>query len=208
MRRLLLALRAFWWVLVRKELADRVAELISPKEEGRPGPGPQPTPEPPPAEPAPARREVPKAGRSEALTLLATLQREARFVDFIMEPLDQYSDAQIGAAVRDIHRDCAKVLDRIFGLRPIVAESEGSSVELKAGYDAHRYRVLGEPASGEGVRVRVIHRGWEATRCDLPTWTGTSAAALVIAPAELQVEGASAPRLGEGFALPPSPNES
>jgi hypothetical protein len=47
--------------------------------------------------------------RSEALTLLATLQREARFVDFIKESLEGYSDAQIGAVARDVHRDCGKV---------------------------------------------------------------------------------------------------
>jgi hypothetical protein len=44
--------------------------------------------------------------RSEALNLLAAMQREARFVDFIREPLDGYSDAQIGAAARTVHRDC------------------------------------------------------------------------------------------------------
>ena len=208
MRRLILAIRAFWWVLVRQQLADRVRELLCQKEGVTAAPAPQAQGEAVVPEPSAPRREMPAPGRSEALTLLATLQREARFVDFIMEPLDQYTDAQIGVAVRDIHRDCAKVIHRIFGLRPIVTESEGTSVELKAGFDANRFRVLGETRSGELLRARVIHRGWEATRCDLPTWTGTSAAALVIAPAELQLEGTSVPRLGEGFALPPAPGNS
>src|SRR4029450_745151 len=57
--------------------------------------------------------------RSDALTLLATLQREARLIDFLMEDLASYDDAQIGAAVRDVHRDCAAVLERMFALRPL-----------------------------------------------------------------------------------------
>ena len=67
-----------------------------------------------------AAKKPPKAARSEAITLLATLQREARFVDFIKEPLDGYSDAQIGAAARDVHRDCGKVLDRLFAIQSLV----------------------------------------------------------------------------------------
>ena len=58
---------------------------------------------------------VPKPpARSEAITLLAALQREARFVDFIQESLAGYTDAQIGAAARDVHRDCGTVLKRMF----------------------------------------------------------------------------------------------
>ena len=57
--------------------------------------------------------------RSDAINLLAALQREARFVDFIKEPIAGYSDAQIGAAVRDVHRDCGALLERLFGLKPI-----------------------------------------------------------------------------------------
>ena len=40
--------------------------------------------------------------------------REARFVDLVNESLDGYSDAQIGAAARDVLRDSKKVLDRLF----------------------------------------------------------------------------------------------
>ena len=57
---------------------------------------------PPAAEPAPRR--------SDAITLLAALQREARFVDLVQEPLGEYSDDQIGAAARDVLRDCREVL--------------------------------------------------------------------------------------------------
>ncbi|MCS7237399.1 MAG: DUF2760 domain-containing protein [Thermoguttaceae bacterium] len=200
MRRLFLAVRAFWAVLLRREIAQRVHEVLSTKPaEAVSLPELR---EKPPAGKAPTPRQEP-LGRSEALTLLATLQREARFVDFIMEPLDQYTDAQIGAAVRDIHRDCARAIQRIFGLRAIVAQAEGEAIELPAGYDAARFRVIGQGAQAGAVRARVIHRGWEATRCQLPLWSGGASAASVIAPAELEIEGATPPRLGEGVAIPP-----
>jgi hypothetical protein len=53
---------------------------------------------------------------------LAALQREARLVDFVQEPIAAYSDAQIGAAVRDVHRGCAEVIERLFSLKPVVLQ--------------------------------------------------------------------------------------
>src|SRR5947209_3736853 len=37
------------------------------------------------------------------LRLLALLQREGRLLDFLLEDIQSYPDAHIGAAVRDIH---------------------------------------------------------------------------------------------------------
>ena len=66
----------------------------------------------------PAKPEPPV--RNDAIGLLAALQREARFIDIVKEPLGDYSDAQVGAAARDVLRDCGAVLDRLFKLEPIV----------------------------------------------------------------------------------------
>jgi len=73
--------------------------------------------------------------RSDALTLLATLQRDARLIDFLMEDLAGYEDAHIGAAARDVHRACAAALERMFELRPLRYQEEGARVEIVAGYD-------------------------------------------------------------------------
>src|SRR5262249_54971860 len=60
-----------------------------------------PAAEPPkPAEPA--------KPSGAPLRLLALLQREGRLLDFLMEDVQPYTDAQIGAAVRDIHRNSRK----------------------------------------------------------------------------------------------------
>ena len=98
-----------------------------------------------PQEPAPAVGVTSAAmsQRNDAIALLATLQREARFVDIVSESLDGHSDAQIGAAAHDVLRDSGKVLDRLFSLQPVVDAEEGKSVEVPAGYDAGRYRLTG-----------------------------------------------------------------
>ncbi|MGL6193792.1 MAG: DUF2760 domain-containing protein, partial [Thermoguttaceae bacterium] len=68
--------------------------------------------------------------QNEAITLLAAMQREARFVDFIQESLTGYSDSQIGAAARKVHDDCAKVLNRFFDFKPVIDLPEESKIEI------------------------------------------------------------------------------
>jgi hypothetical protein len=134
-----------------------------------------------------APRMPPPAARSEALTLLETLQRDGRLIDFLRERLDGYSDAQIGAAVRAVHRDCAAVLNRLFTIRPIVDQPEGSRVELTESLDAGRVRLTGNVTGKRPDHGQLVHPGWEITRTELPQWTGSSASANVLAPAEVEL---------------------
>ena len=176
-----IALRAFFATLFNKEKAKAVAAVLRGDAVDRPLP--------PPATPSEPQRPAPaaKPSRSEALTLLAALQREARFVDLVKEPLADYADAQVGAAARDVLRDCATVLDRFFALEPLAEVPEGSQLELPTPYDAHRYRLRGELAAENVVRGTLVHHGWLAKRCELPQWSGAADAILVVAPAELEV---------------------
>ena len=139
------------------------------------------------AEPSPAKTR-PAETRSDALNLLATLQREARFVDIVKEPLSEYTDAQVGAAARDVLRDCAAVLDRFFQLAPVVEDAEGAQVELTAGFDSARYRVAGKAQGELPWTGKLTHHGWQAGKCELPQWTGSRDAAMVVAPAEVEVK--------------------
>ena len=127
------------------------------------------------------------AKRSAALTLLSALQREARFVDFVMEPLDGFDDAQVGAAVRDIHRDMAKVVTRIFEPVPLSEEAEGASVRVPEGFDPGRFRLTGNVTGEAPFEGTLRHHGWRATRCEMPAWTGAADAALVVAPSEVEI---------------------
>ena len=126
--------------------------------------------------------------RSDALTLLATLQREARLIDFLMEDLSGYDDAQIGAATRDVHRACAAALERMFVLRPLRYQEEGAHVEIVAGYDPVQVTLTGNVTGQLPLRGTLVHHGWQAMQCELPVWSGQEESARVIAPAEIEVE--------------------
>jgi hypothetical protein len=148
----------------------------------------------PAAEPAMAKTAVGKTAaattaakptRSDALTLLATLQREARLVDLVQEPLDQYSDAQVGAAARPCLMQCRSTLKRMFDLRPLVESQEGQTVDVPQGASPLRYQWVGEGATNRGSG-QLVHPGWQATRCEIAQWTGEATDSRVVAPAQLE----------------------
>ena len=126
--------------------------------------------------------------RSDALTLLATLQRDARLIDFLMEDLAGYEDAHIGAAARDVHRACAAALERMFELRPLRYQEEGARVEIVAGYDPVQVTLTGNVTGQLPLRGILVHHGWQAMQCELPAWSGQEESARVIAPAEIEVQ--------------------
>lgn len=170
-----LAFRLFWRGLTDGVFAERIEPLLR----GEPAPT-----APPPAV-IPSAPKPP--ARSEAMTLLAVLQREGRLVDFLKEPIDTYTDAQIGAAVRDIHRDCGAVLERIFSLKPLLDRPDGSAIDVPVDFDAAKYRLTGNVAGQPPYRGKLRHGGWEATKVQLPEWNGTPAYAQVVAPAEVEL---------------------
>lgn len=179
MSRLFLAVRAFFAILFNAKLAPKVQGLLA-------GPAAEETAAP--VRPAPSLPKTPpKPARSEALTLLATLQQEARFVDLVQEPLDQYTDAQIGAAARDVIRNCGKVLQRIFDLQPLERAEEGAAIEVPVGYDPQRFRLTGNVSASPPLRGRMVHHGWRAATSQLPVWSGGPEAADVVAAVEVEV---------------------
>lgn len=183
MGRVTAAFRVFFRTLFDARTAEQVQEVLSGR--GLPAPVPAPAAKAPePVAPPPPK----KPAVSDALLVLAALQREARFVDFLKEDLSAYSDEQIGAAAREIHRDCGKVLDRMFGVKPVLTEEEGALVNVPAGFDASRFRLTGKVSGNGPYQGRLRHHGWEATRCDVPVFTGTEAAAKAVAAAEVEVE--------------------
>jgi hypothetical protein len=179
-----LAIRVFFKILLDGRFGAEVAKVLAGGATASVSHVPTPSP---PAAAAPAAAKTPR--RNDAVTLLATLQREARLIDMVREPLGQYTDAQVGAAAREVLRDCGRVLDRLFGLEPLVGQEEGSPIEVPAEYDAGRYRLTGNVSGTPPFRGRLVHHGWLATRCELPTWSGNPNAQLVVAPQEVEVTG-------------------
>lgn len=188
MGRLALSFKAFFRILSDGDFAARVGDLSAgkPLQTSATAAAPAPLPGPAPGvTPAPAAKPAP--ARSEALTLLGVLQREARLVDFLNEDITPYANEQIGAAVRDVHRDARAALERMFALRPVMTEAEGASVAVPAGSDAARVRLVGNVAGGPPFRGTLRHGGWEATKVQLPEWSVGDGSARVVAPAEVEL---------------------
>lgn len=190
-----LAFRAFFAALFQAELAQRLEEVLSGSPESKSLQQQLAIPETS-AEATPTQTRVPSVkpdlvakpgGRSEALTLLAALQREARLLDLVQEPLESFSDAQVGAAARDVLKSSAGVLARFFGLQPLLNQDEGSVVEVPRGYDPQRFRVVGNVSGEPPFRGQLVHPGWTASKCDLPVWSGSGESVRIVAPAEIEL---------------------
>jgi hypothetical protein len=183
--RFILAFRAFFAILFRRDVASRVRDCLEPPKPGvdasRLAAPSTATESAKPQTVGPTKSK--KSTRCEAITLLSALQREARLLDLIGESMDQYSDAQIGSAARDVLRDSRKTLDRMFGIKPLVDASEGSVVEIPSGASPVRWRIIGKDSERKGT---LSHPGWQATKSDMPQWLGSQEDALVIAAAEVE----------------------
>jgi hypothetical protein len=165
--RLWFAYVVFFRVLFNGEYA---AELHAPKalpapEEAKALPEPVAVPEKkaaPPAEPPPPSTDA-------ALQLLALLQREGRFVDFLEEDVASFADADIGAAARVVHAGCRKAIREHVKLEPVRTEEEGARVTLPDPLDAASVKLTGN-VTGKGPFTGTLrHRGWRAADITMPT---------------------------------------
>jgi len=130
--------------------------------------------EAPSAAPAPAAAPAEQKptftySKEPAIQLLGLLQKEGRLVDFLMEDVSNFSDAEIGGAVRDIHRGCRKVLQTQMNLKRIAPVADGGSTEIPAGYDPSHYSLRGNVSGSGPFRGTVVHGGWIASELKLPT---------------------------------------
>ncbi len=119
--------------------------------------------------------------------LLGLLQREGRLIDFLQEDIEPFEDAQIGAAVREVHRGCRAALMDTLGLKPVLDAGEGSEVEIEEDFDPSKIRLIGNLHGEPPYRGIIRHCGWRFTRLNLPKWTGKEKTD-VIAPAEVEIQ--------------------
>lgn len=158
MSRLGLAFRCFFNVLGGKPLPD---EALPPPEE-----------EPaalPAHEEEPEEEEVDEGVRNApAIQILALLQKEGRLLDFLQEDIKDYADDQIGAAVRNIHRDCRQVLEEHIGLEPIQPGGEDEEVTIKEGFDPSAVRLIGNVTGEPPFSGLLRHHGWRAAKLNIP----------------------------------------
>lgn len=167
--RIAFAFRCFFTLLFQGRLPDDVLDHF------RPAAAPAGVPSAAPRDDAGDR----------AVQLLGILQRDGRLVDFLQEDIGSYADAQIGAAVRDVHANCRTSLARYVTLEPVVGDPEGERIRLNGTVDPTRYKLVGNVGHQSSVSGVVRHRGWRVTHLSLPPLPGD--ARDVVAPAEVEV---------------------
>jgi hypothetical protein len=145
----------------------------------------------PQAEPARAAPPAPAAARADAeiVSFLAMLQEKGRLVDFLMDNINPYNDAQVGAAARVVHAGGKRVLQEHFSIHPLRTEDEGSTVQVPAGYAADEYRLVGKIAGQAPFSGVLVHRGWKTDMVKLPQLLPSAPGQLpAIAPAEVELK--------------------
>jgi Domain of unknown function (DUF2760) len=151
----------------------------------------KPPPSKPQAEPARAAPPALAAARADAeiVSFLAMLQEKGRLVDFLMDNINPYNDAQVGAAARVVHAGCKRVLQEHFSIHPLRTEDEGSTVQVPAGYAADEYRLVGKIAGQAPFSGVLVHRGWKTDMVKLPQLLPSAHGQFpAIAPAEVEVK--------------------
>jgi hypothetical protein len=140
------------------------------------------------ARPRPERKpaDVAEHHREGALALLGLLQREGRLVDFLRETLDDYEDSDIGAAVRDIHRGCKKVLAEHLTIEPVMPGDEDDAVTVPRGFDPGEIRLIGDVSGDPPFKGTLRHHGWRVLEARLPALS-EGVDRHVIAPAEVEI---------------------
>ena len=121
------------------------------------------------------------------LHLFSVLQREGRLMDFLQEDLSLYEDGQIGAAVRSIHENCRKTVDRYLSPEPVMKHAEGETVEIDAGFDQHAVKLVGNVVGQPPFSGILRHRGWQLRSISLPKLSEAENPNL-IAPAEVEIQ--------------------
>jgi hypothetical protein len=183
-----LAFLCFFRVLFGKPLPEEVVQkqLPAPEPEPQKPEVPKPVVADKPVVAEKPRASAAQQNRDGALALLALLQREGRFVDFVRDSVEGASDADIGAAAREVHRGCRKVLDQHLTIEPVMPGAEEAKVDVPKGFDPAEIRLIGEAKGEPPYRGTLRHHGWRVVDARLPSLAeGVDRA--VIAPAEVEL---------------------
>jgi len=163
--RIALAFRAFRRILGDPKLAEKVEPLLATEE---------------------PNRDLPPRPSGVPVRMLALLQREARLLDFLMEDIQGATDAQIVAAVSSIHGQCQTALKKHLVLGPIMAQPEGASVEVPAGFDPAAIRLVGNVTGQPPFHGILLHSGWKVEQIHIPP-LAEGQDDLILMPAEVEL---------------------
>jgi len=136
--------------------------------------------------PPPPKDLTPPKPSGVPLRILALMQREGRLIDFLMEDLQNAEPGQIVDGVRTIHPKWQHVLKEHLVLEPVIAQPEGSTVEVPPGFDPSAVRLIGNVTGQPPFRGNLVHSGWRVKEIKLaPPPEGQDE--LVLQPAEVEL---------------------
>ncbi len=135
-----------------------IANIVATKSQ----PAPPPVAAPPPAAPPANQAEA------EVVAFFGLLQEKGRLVDFLMEDITSFGDAQVAAASRVVHQGCREVLREHFEVAPVAEAAEGSQVTVPAGYHPDEFRLTGRIAGEPPFTGTLVHKGWRTGKVKLP----------------------------------------
>ena len=156
MKRLIMAMKAFWLVLKGEDLLQRPAKPEDSKDLGEP-------------EKPVIEEKLVNNFDSGAVYTLVLLQREGRLIDFLQEQIDDYTDDQIGTAVRQIHKNCHKVLSDYYQVFPILEGTEGGKVSFDKTLDPSTINLTGRPPESPPFHGILRHKGWKVSKLHFPS---------------------------------------
>ncbi len=185
-KRLSYAFRCFFSIVSNGEVPSDIApevvktqapELSMPEPHGsRVLPAERPSPSPPPEDTG-----------DRAVQILALLQRDGRLIDFFSEDISPYQDAQVGAAVREMHANCRQALAQYIKMEAIIEGEEDAPVTLDSGFDPAAIKLVGNVTGQPPLRGLLRHRGWRVTEVKLPPLSPQESGRSVVAPAEVEI---------------------
>jgi len=138
------------------------------------------------AELKPVEPPKPTKPSGAPLRMLALLQAEARLVDFLMEDIAGAGDAQIGQAVREIHKKAQAALKQHAVIEQVLTGNEGDNTTVPKGFDPSAVRVVGNVTGEPPFTGQINHPGWRVKELKLAS-PPEGADEFVLQPAEVQI---------------------
>jgi len=124
--------------------------------------------------------------QDNAAQILGIFQRDGRLIDFLMEDISQFSDEQVGAAVRDVHKGCANALKEYFSIVPVIDKPENSEIPTEA-VNAKEVKIIGNAATKTSKTGILRHQGWKLAENKLPQLNPDKTSD-IIKQAEIEIE--------------------
>ncbi|MBF0199201.1 MAG: DUF2760 domain-containing protein [Planctomycetes bacterium] len=180
-----IALGAFLKCLFNRDFAGQVKELAIARKSRQVEASPEPPEKTVEAPPTPEKEENNNSDWA-VISLLAELQKDGRFIDFMEEDLSHYDDEEIGSSVRTIHEGCQKALKRIISKEKIIDQDEESSYRVNKGFNTHHIKLNGKVSDNFPLKGTLVHPGWKVT--DVKLGERSQHLDKIITPAEVEIE--------------------